>query len=168
MTREPARVSGEPLGTRASVLAFSCTLAAPPARVFAALTEARDLERWFCDRCTSEPGAGGRLVMRWERATTPGPAYEARWLVWDPPDPARPGARVSFRGGHAGYPNGDAGTISFELTPDRAGTRLSLHHEIPPGEVYARFRREWEQAWPRALARLEKLLSPPPPPHVEW
>jgi uncharacterized protein YndB with AHSA1/START domain len=163
LNREPARVSGESSGARASVLTYTLTLAAPPERVFAALTEARDLEHWFCDRCTSEPGAGGRLVMRWERAAAPGPAYEARWLVWNPPDPARPGARVSFRGGHAGYPNGDAGTISFGLTSDLAGTRLALLHEIPPGDAFAPLRREWEQAWPRALARLEKLLSPPPP-----
>lgn len=150
-------VKEERSGARASVLTFTLIVQAPPARVFAALTEARYLERWFCDHCTSEARAGGRLVMRWDRATSPGPAFEARWLVWNPPE------RVSFRGGHSGYPNADAGTVSFGLTPDRAGTRLTLLHEVPPGDEFARFRREWEGAWPRALQRLEKFLSPPPP-----
>ena len=150
-------VSREPSG---SILNFTLVLAAPPSRVFAALTDGRHLEHWFCDRCTSEPGPGGRLVMRWERESSPGLAYEARWVVWNPP------ARVSFRGGHAGYPNGDAGTISFALAPAAGGTRLTLLHDIPVGDEYARFRHEWEQAWPRALARLEKYLSPPQPPNL--
>ena len=38
---------------------------APPAIVFRALTEARDLIRWFCDRATCEPRVGGELKAYW-------------------------------------------------------------------------------------------------------
>ena len=43
---------------------------APPAIVFQALTEARDLIRWFCDRATSEPRVGGELKAYWKTGGT--------------------------------------------------------------------------------------------------
>jgi len=39
---------------------------APPAPVFRALTEAKDLARWFCDRAASDPRAGGELTVCWK------------------------------------------------------------------------------------------------------
>jgi uncharacterized protein YndB with AHSA1/START domain len=139
-----------------TALVFTLPLAAPRARVFAALTEARHLERWFCDAAESEPGAGGRLVLRWNRADGTGPAFEARWLEWAPP------AHVAFRGGHAGYPNRDAGLVRFALVADGAGTRLDVRHEFPDQAEYEARAREWAGAWPRALARLAGFLAPLP------
>jgi uncharacterized protein YndB with AHSA1/START domain len=39
---------------------------ASPAIVYQALTEAKDLTRWFCDRASSEPRVGGELKAYWK------------------------------------------------------------------------------------------------------
>jgi uncharacterized protein YndB with AHSA1/START domain len=38
---------------------------ASPETVFGALTDAKELERWFCDRADSDPRAGGELKAQW-------------------------------------------------------------------------------------------------------
>ncbi len=140
-------MSGEPL-------AFTLELSAPPATVFAVLTEARDLRRWFCDECVSEPRAGGALVLRWTRPGGSPQPFVARWVEWEPP------VRASFEGGHSGYPDGTAGRVRYVTEPgSRGGTRLLVSHEIPAGEAHVPFVQSWREAWPRALARLERYLS---------
>ena len=54
---------------------------APPERVWRALTEARELERWFPLEAEVEPGPEGRIWMGW------GNEFGAwsRIRVWDPP-----------------------------------------------------------------------------------
>lgn len=44
---------------------------APAARVFRALTEAGELERWWTTRATSEPRPGGRFRYEWTFAGAP-------------------------------------------------------------------------------------------------
>ena len=62
---------------------------ASPEIVFQALTEARDLVRWFCDRATSDPREGGELTAYWRSAGQKGRAVFRRFvpasqleLVW--------------------------------------------------------------------------------------
>lgn len=43
---------------------------ASPEIIFKALTEARDLVRWFCDRATSDPREGGELTAYWKTGKT--------------------------------------------------------------------------------------------------
>jgi uncharacterized protein YndB with AHSA1/START domain len=43
---------------------------ASPAIIYEALTEARDLVRWFCDRATSDPREGGELTAYWKTGRT--------------------------------------------------------------------------------------------------
>ena len=43
---------------------------ASPATVFRALTEAKDLARWFCDHAISDPREGGELIMCWKTGKT--------------------------------------------------------------------------------------------------
>ncbi len=43
---------------------------ASPAIIFHALTDARDLVRWFCDRATSDPKEGGELAAYWKTGKT--------------------------------------------------------------------------------------------------
>lgn len=138
----------------AEVLAFSRALPAPAARAFAALTEARHLERWFCDAAESAPRAGGALVLRWARPGSSGLPFEARWLEVAPP------VRASFRGGHAGYPGGDAGEVSFAVAERDQGSRVDVRHTVPDGGAFAPHLAEWRAAWPRALERLERYLTP--------
>jgi uncharacterized protein YndB with AHSA1/START domain len=136
------------------VLEFSADLAAPPERVFAALTEGRHLARWFCDACESDPEENGRLTMRWHRAYSSPWPYEATWTVVDPP------RKAACHGGHQGYPNRDGGTITFTLEPAGPGTSLRVTHEMGHPALYSTFAKGYTDAWPRALRRLGEYLAP--------
>jgi uncharacterized protein YndB with AHSA1/START domain len=135
-------------------LRFDLALAAPPARVFAALTEARHLERWFCDHAESDGRPGGRLLMAWTRPCSSPEPYEADWVVFDPP------RACAHAGGHSGYPDAYAGRIDLALEPEGDGTRLRVTHAFPPRRDYDRFVETYAVAWPKALARLEAYLTP--------
>ena len=135
-----------------SGLRFTLELAAPPERVYPALTEAPLLCRWLCDDCESEPRANGRLIMRWRRPGSGAP-FEARWVEFSPP------ARAAFQGGNSSYPNGDAGTVWFSLVPDGPATRLEIRHEWPRGDGYDAPVESWRSAWPRALERLKQHVE---------
>lgn len=135
-----------------TTLTFCRLLDAPPPRAFAAVTEARHLERWFCDACESDPRPGGALVMRWTRRAGTGEPFVARWLRL-----AAPG-HASFRGGHEGYPGGDAGEVEFTIAEEGEGSRVDIRHVVPAGDDYAPLLAEWQAAWPRALDRLERHL----------
>jgi len=135
-------------------LEFDLELAAPPARVFDAVTEGRHLERWFCDACESEAEEGGRLTMRWHRRRSEVWPYEATWTRFDPP------RCCSCRGGHEGYPGRDAGEITFEVAARDGGSRLSVRHTFPDAPEYEPFARNFRDSWPRALERLRHYLAP--------
>jgi uncharacterized protein YndB with AHSA1/START domain len=53
---------------------------ASPEIIFQALTEARDLVRWFCDRATSDPREGGELTAYWRTAGQKGRAIFRRFV----------------------------------------------------------------------------------------
>ena len=135
-------------------LTFQMPLPAPPARVFAAVTESRHLERWFCDACESEPEAGGRLTMRWHRRHRQVWPYQATWIEFEP------NRRCTCRGGHDGYPNRDAGDITFIVHPRGAGAKLEVRHTLPDDSAYEPFVRTFRDDWPRALDRLRGYLAP--------
>ncbi len=135
-------------------LAFEIVIPAPPARVFAAVTEGRHLERWFCDACESEPEEGGRLTMRWHRRRRQVWPFEATWTSFAPP------SHCTCRGGHDGYPGRDAGDITFRVTAAADVTRLAVVHTLPDTPEYEPFARAFRDDWPRALGRLEHYLSP--------
>ncbi len=137
-----------------ALLAFDLALETTPERVFAALTDAQHLAHWFCDVCESEPRANGRLLMRWLRPGSSREAFVARWVEYAPP------VRAAFQGGHAGYPNGDAGTVWFSLVACPKDTQLQVRHELPAVDGYEAMIEPWRAAWPRALARLQGYLAP--------
>jgi len=56
---------------------------APAAIVFSALTDARDLVRWFCDRASSDPREGGELNAYWKSGKA-GIKGRARYVRIDP------------------------------------------------------------------------------------
>lgn len=135
-------------------LTFALSLPAPASRVFAAVTEGRHLERWFCDACESEPEDGGRLTMRWHRRRSQVWPYEATWIEFEAPN------RCVCRGGHEGYPNRDAGEIAFLVHANGGGSRLDVRHTLPDAPEYEVFARQFRDDWPRALQRLEAYLAP--------
>ena len=136
-------------------LAFGVSFAAPPDRVFAALTEGRHLARWFCDVCESDTRVNGRLVMRWTREGSSREPFEARWVQFEPV------SKAAFQGGHAGYPDGNAGIIWYALEPaEDGGTMLEVAHELPATPEHDALVAGWRKAWPRALDRLSAYLTP--------
>jgi uncharacterized protein YndB with AHSA1/START domain len=56
---------------------------ASPEIIFNALTDARELIRWFCDRATSEPREGGELVAYWKSGKA-GIKGRAKYLKVEP------------------------------------------------------------------------------------
>jgi uncharacterized protein YndB with AHSA1/START domain len=136
-------------------LEFTVDLAAPPDDAFAAVTEAARLERWFCDEAACEPGAGGRLRFAWRRPDSSPQPYEGRWTAWDPPRSA------AYRGGHSGYPGGNAGAIRLELAATAGGTRLVVINDLPDRSDYVPIAERYRAAWPRALARLARHVAEP-------
>lgn len=56
---------------------------APPATVFSALTEARELIRWFCDRASSDARVGGELSAYWKSGKA-GIKGRARYVSIEP------------------------------------------------------------------------------------
>ena len=135
-------------------LRFERVLPVAPERAFEALTTARGLVHWFCDQAESDPAPQGRLCMIWNRPESRQHPYEARWVAFEP------AVRAAFRGGHPGYPHGDAGLIEFTLAPHPDGTTLLVRHAIPDGDEYIPVATTFAAAWPRALGRLAGHLTP--------
>jgi uncharacterized protein YndB with AHSA1/START domain len=52
--------------TIGSVICKRVLIQAQPSVVYQALTDARELTRWFCDRCSSDARVGGELVASWK------------------------------------------------------------------------------------------------------
>jgi uncharacterized protein YndB with AHSA1/START domain len=134
-------------------------VAAAPERVFRALTDAKELERWFCDAARSEPSPGGELWMRWTGPGATPEAYEGRWMIVDPP------RLLAYQGGHAGYPDGDAGRVEIALHAEAGGTRVRVRHTFPPGAAHAAVAERYHGIWPRTLEKLRahcaSLAAPP-------
>ena len=135
-------------------LAFRLDLAAPRERVFASLTEARHLERWFCERAESEARLAGRLVMHWSGPEASAEPFVGRWVQFDPHE------ACAWQGGHSGYPGGDSGTVLFELVALSEGTQLRVRHTFPDDAAFEPFIGTYREAWPRALRRLTEYLTP--------
>jgi len=142
------------MDTPTRLLEFRCELGALPERVFASLTEAAPLARWFCDQADSHATPGGRLTLRWTGAGASDQPFEGRWVLFHPP------VACAYEGGHAGYPDGYAGRIGFELSALGGETLLIVRHRLPGRADYESIAERYRAAWPRALARLALYLRP--------
>ena len=140
--------------TATILIEFRLEIAAPPDRVFAALTEAPHLVRWFCDEAESQPAPGGRLTLRWNRPDSSAAPFEGRWVVFEAP------SSCAYDGGHAGYPDAYAGRVGFEIAPGGMGAVLIARHRLPNRLDYEPIAEAYRDAWPRALARLGAYLAP--------
>ena len=106
---------------------FSCVLPRPPARVFAALIEPLQLERWWAEHAEVEPRAGGAYRF-WGRHTYATPdRSEARQKLTR----VEPNRVVAYSWRLLGLDS----MVTLELAPESAegveAAKLTIRHEFP-------------------------------------
>jgi len=128
---------------------------APPERVFRALTEARELERWFVQRAEIELKPGGTIRTEWA------PGVGEHGKVKD----VKPFQLFSFTW-EALSPTPT--TLTFELSKQRDGTLLTLTHSgIGDGEkweVYRNISKAWDAHLNDLASWIQTGICPPPGP----
>jgi len=120
---------------------------ASPERVFRALTEPAELERWFVHKAEVDLRPGGAIRLEW----APDAVETGTILVLEPPH------RLSYSW-HALEPSPT--TITFELSAENGGTRLRLIHTgIGEGEDWDRYYTSVNSGWNAHLTNLTAWLE---------
>ena len=131
---------------------------ATPQRVFLALTEQAELERWFLVKAELDLRPGGAISFEWDRAR--GVYNKGSILVLDPPH------RLSYTW-EAMEPSPTP--VTFELTAENDGTRLHLIHSgIGEGKEWDHYYTLRNNGWnihlEHLVAWLETGICPSPGP----
>jgi uncharacterized protein YndB with AHSA1/START domain len=120
---------------------------ATPQRVFQALTEPAELERWFVQKAEVDLRPGGTIRLEW----APDAVEIGTILVCEPPH------RLSYSW-EALSPSPT--TITFELTAENEGTRLRLTHTgIGQGEDWDTYYTSVNGGWNIHLTNLTTWLE---------
>lgn len=123
-------------------------LDAPRERVWASLTDAAELTKWFAPRVELDLVVGGEGVFRWDE-----PAVEAKAVVEELEEPSR----FVYRW-EASFGDGRMTRVEFGLEEVEGGTQLTLFEsgfaELPPES-----RADHESGWDSELAELEEYLA---------
>lgn len=122
-------------------------LAASPDRVWRALTEAAELERWFPLEARVEPGEGGSIWMSWGNEY----AGSSEILVWDPPHHLRTAW---------GFEGEEAQITDYWLEARDGGTRLRVVTSgFPAGDGWDDLVEGTRLGWRFELASLKHYLE---------
>ena len=134
---------------------------ATPQRVFAALTDAQELERWFFTEVQTDPRPGGSYAMWWRSEKEPERDHRrlGRYLEFVP------GERLTFewRGDGTGPKEltqiGET-TVTITLKAEAGGTRLRLVHTgWADNEVARKSRESHRGGWTFYVENLERFLA---------
>jgi uncharacterized protein YndB with AHSA1/START domain len=129
----------------------SWKLAAPPARVFAALTEPGQLTRWFAECVDVKAPPAGRYRF-WGRHTLGAPADgDARQSI----SRLDPGRALAFSWMLYGVPT----TVEMALAADGDHTRLTLHHHVDGDLPTPRQKELISDHWKLAFGNLAAHLA---------
>lgn len=127
-------------------------LPVPPARVWAALTQADQLGAWFGTQASIDLRPGGDVVFTWDGST--GPRGSSRGVI----ETIEPMQRFAFRW-QAEHGDPRMTRVEFTLEPHAEGTRLFVVESgfaSLPAEL--RTRESHVEGWQRELAELAQYL----------
>ena len=125
----------------------STVIPATPARVFKALTDAKQLSRWLADRVESDPRPGGQIVILYDlhekrgeyRRLIPGVEVGIRWIQFEEQVPED--------------------ITGFRLDRVTGGTRVRVVDFATPEDADA-----LQALWAQRLRRLKRLYPAKPAP----
>ena len=130
-------------------------LPVPPARVWAALTQADQLGAWFGTQARIDLRPGGEVVFTWDGST--GPRGTSRGVI----ETVEPPTRLVFRW-QSVADDVPLTRVEFTLEPHAQGTRLfvveSGFASLPPE---LRTRESHVEGWQRELGELAQYLTAP-------
>ena len=125
----------------------------PVERVWSAITDPAEISRWFPDRATLEPRAGGTGSFSWDEYGE----HEVRVEVFEPP------RRLVWSWASEGdvpYDEATATRVEWTLTSTReGGTLLEL---VETGFASLKARKENYDGWDSELAELVEYLATVP------
>lgn len=129
---------------------LSIFVAAPPERVFAALTDPAKMDRWLSAQARVEPRSGGAYSFGWTLKDSRG--------VETPCGPQRlielvPNRLIVHDWSHRDEPQT---VVRWELTPEGSGTRVRLTHNVSPSEP---LRGGYVGGWTSYLVELAAFAS---------
>ena len=130
-------------------------LPVPPARVWAALTQADQLGAWFGTQASIDLRPGGEVVFTWDGST--GPRGVSRGVI----ETVEPTQRFAFRWqANSGEP--PMTRVEFTLEPHPGGTRLRVVESgfasLPP-ELRSGCHESHTRGWQRELGELAHYLA---------
>lgn len=115
---------------------------ASPAIIFQALTDARDLVRWFCDRATSEPREGGELLAYWKTGKT-GQRGRAVFVKYVPDSNLE---LLWVDDGEGATQENGRHVLSYTIRSKRGTSEVTMRDEddrLPDEDTYAFFDAGW-------------------------
>jgi uncharacterized protein YndB with AHSA1/START domain len=134
------------MGTNPStgIIEKKVLIQASPAVIFRALTEAKDMAQWFCDRVTSDPREGGEIKAYWRMGAS-GQAQRGRAVFTS----LLPDSQVELQwvdDGGGENPQADFHTICYTIRVKRGTSEVSVRDAGPPladGETFELLDQGW-------------------------
>jgi uncharacterized protein YndB with AHSA1/START domain len=137
---------------RAEAVVIERTFDAPVARVWRALTNAEEMQRWYFDLKEFKPEVGFEFEFTVEHE---GMNYHHLCKITE----VIPQKKLAYTWRYKGEP-GDS-LVTFQLVPDGNKTKLRLTHEgletFPKTPAYAR--KNFEMGWTGIATELERFLE---------
>jgi uncharacterized protein YndB with AHSA1/START domain len=125
--------------------------AAPPSRIFAALTEPSELAKWFVEKAVFPPREGAAFRLTWRGSYT----MKGRVLVFDPPTKLHLEWADRFEGKQVFVTE-----ARFTLKKKGKGTLLSLTHRgFKSGKKWIALYGSIQSGWTFYLTNLRSVLE---------
>ncbi|GLK53006.1 SRPBCC family protein [Maricaulis virginensis] len=135
-------------------VSYTHTIAAPPDRVFRALTDPADLTVWFAEGVAidARPGGGFSFWGRHTYGTPAHPGIQTRLHTFEPD------REIAFD-----WPlEGQAGRVTLSLAPKDDGTAVTARHVLADSPAIGRARELVDDLWRMHLGALGTHLSGQP------